>query len=88
MENIDRAMKEIPMIINMQQKINKSISSYGLKHVLERYRKSQKNYGNPYISNSEFIEAMDYLGFKSIKESKDSPNYYFNCSIGKTVIEI
>ena len=50
--------------------INKNVTSYGLKHVVERTIRS-------YISNDSFIEAMQRLGYKRQK-IRDTPNYRFN----------
>ena len=79
-ENIKRALNEIVFIIKERKTFNKKISSYGLKHVLEKYRKKIIGYGNYYISNGDFILAMEMMGYK-INFIKDSPNCFFNCSL-------
>ena len=45
---------------NKSRQINTKISSYGLKHIIERYRKQ-------YVSNGELIAAMIKCGFKTSK---------------------
>lgn len=55
--------------------LNKDISSYGLKHIVE------KDMG-VYISNSACIEALKRLGFAA-KPITGTPNYYFNISLKK-----
>lgn len=47
-------------------------TSYGLKHVFERYT-------GCYIHNSDFIVAMSFAGFR-VKEVFQSPNCFFNIS--------
>lgn len=49
--------------------INRRISSYGLKHLVERYRKK-------YVYNGEVIAAMIKCGFKT--SERIGPNCYFN----------
>jgi hypothetical protein len=53
--------------------INKSISSYGLKHIAER----QLGF---YISNDRFIDAMLFAGFKYSVPNNNSVNLFFNVS--------
>ena len=52
--------------------LNKNSTSYGWKHVAERYAKS-------YISNGAFIHAAMLEGFK-VKQIEDSKNAYLNIS--------
>ena len=52
--------------------LNRASTSYGWKHVAERYAKS-------YISNGAFIHAAMLEGFK-IKHIEDSQNAYLNIS--------
>lgn len=60
--------------------INSDISSYGLKHLVERALcKQTKNEINN-VSNGSLILAMIDAGFKFKRESKDSPNCFFNVS--------
>ena len=56
--------------------INRKVSSYGLKHVVEKDIKR-------YIGNDSFIAAMDTLGFEK-KEIKGTPNYFFNIHLENT----
>ena len=73
--NIERARYEICHIIKKYGKTfaSNNIGSYGAKHVLEAYRGIVQKYGNPYISNGEFILASLIDGCE-IKVSKGSPN--------------
>ena len=54
--------------------INRRITSYGLKHVVEHAV-------GKYIDMDSFIEAMDELGFKKSKIRDGGPNYFFNIQI-------
>ena len=55
--------------------INKTISSYGLKHIAERMQ-------NVYISNDDLINAMKNAGYRTYQTQsmrvQGNPNYYFN----------
>tara|TARA_R110000751_G_scaffold128534_3_gene230561 strand:+ start:947 stop:1348 length:402 start_codon:yes stop_codon:yes gene_type:complete len=53
--------------------INKSYSSYGLKHIAEKTAKGQ------YVSNGAFIAAAYFLGF-TVKRIGSSPNARINIS--------
>jgi hypothetical protein len=58
-ENIKRCIKEIPLLYEKSTRINKKLpSSYGMKHEIEKIRKT-----DTYISNGEFITAMIYSDF-------------------------
>lgn len=52
--------------------INKKSTSYGWKHIAEKYVRS-------YISNGAFIHAAMLEGFK-VKQVEDSQNAYLNIS--------
>lgn len=54
--------------------INKSRSSYGLKHSVEEYLRG-KGADDTYVTNGMFIAAAAHLGFKI---AVDGPNAYFN----------
>jgi hypothetical protein len=61
--------------------INTSISSYHLKHLIERTLCVKTNHVINYISNGTLILAMYDAGF-SIRRLKDgSPNCFFNVSM-------
>ena len=53
--------------------INRSITSYGLKHLAER----QLGF---YVSNDKLIDTMIFAGFKFVGCSPDRVNLYFNVS--------
>ena len=78
--NIIQAMKEIPCLV--VPAVSATRGSYGLKHVLERFRGKYSN-GNNYISNGEFICAMILLGFKY--KTPDCLNLEFKVKKNKSV---
>ena len=53
--------------------MNKSISSYGLKHLAERQAGS-------YISNEALIQAMVESGFRA-QQIRGTTNFYFNVKL-------
>lgn len=59
---------------------NKSITSYGLKHLIEKTLAKETEGQINYISNGALIFAMHTCDFKIKRESLDSPNCYFNVS--------
>ena len=63
--NIKQAMLEIPRLIRPRVKGDprEGVSSYGGKHVIERYRTYKYGKGT-YISNGEFMIAMVLLGYE------------------------
>lgn len=61
------------------QSINTKHSSYGLKHLAERYAKIASNNEVNYISNGTLILAMIDAGFE-FRKIDNSPNVYFNVS--------
>lgn len=60
-------------------KINKSKSSYFLKHIVERILAKETNGAINYISNGAFILAMHSCGFWTWK-TKGDKNCFFNVS--------
>ena len=71
--------------LRKQQSVSRNTSSYGLKHVVERWAKKGGILPN-YIPNGVFIVAMICMGF-DYKRIKNSHNAYFNVSI-KSVREL
>lgn len=61
------------------QSINIKHSSYGLKHLAERYARIVSNNEVNYISNGTLILAMIDAGFE-FRKIESSPNVYFNVS--------
>jgi hypothetical protein len=59
--------------------INTNHSSYGLKHLAERYAKIASDNEVNYISNGTLILAMVDAGFE-FRKIDNSPNVYFNVS--------
>jgi hypothetical protein len=68
---VEKAMEWILANTEMRKTINKKHSSYGLKHVAEKWAKC-------YISNDALIEAMIRCGYSAQQCSPASPNYFFN----------
>jgi hypothetical protein len=68
---VEKAIDWIYANAEMRKRINKRYSSYGLKHIAERWAKE-------YISNDSFIEAMIRCGYNIQRCSPTSPNYWFN----------
>ena len=60
--------------------INKRITSYGLKHYVERTMRK-------YVCNDSFVEAMLKLGFKG-RRIENSEFYFFNIKTPKDVYDI
>ena len=55
-------------------------TSYGMKHVLEQWRKQTKPDANYYVSNDAFCVAMVMAGFAPKKIGVSNPNVHFkNC---------
>jgi hypothetical protein len=80
------AINHIPLLFESRKTFNKKLSSYGLKHKIERYLKDQGIKDN-YCTNEQFILAMTDLGYDSHEASMNSPNYYFNVNETKLLKE-
>jgi len=76
-----RLVASILLSINKRQSINTKLSSYRLKHWVERLFNGPTSYaGYPvYISNGSFIVAAILMGF-NIKREHGSPSAWFNVS--------
>jgi hypothetical protein len=74
MERVNLAIECLEICIYPVFSLNRKKSSYGIKHLVERY------IPGGYLSNGELIIAMVNLGFKYKKLSTRSPNCYFNIS--------
>lgn len=61
------------------QTINKKHSSYGLKHIAEKWAKKVSCGEVNYISNGHLILAMIDAGFR-FQRIENTPNVYFNVS--------
>jgi hypothetical protein len=76
-------MTEVEAVVNWvsqgnarkRKTINRKVSSYGLKNVVERDT-------GRYVGNDSFIEAMDTLGFKK-KQIEGTSNYFFDIHLEK-----
>ncbi len=61
------------------ESINKNYTSYGLKHIVERFLAIDTNNGINYISNGVLILAMYSCGYR-IWRAKGDKNCFFNVS--------
>ncbi len=66
--------------IEKTEKVTKYITSYGLKHLVERLLKIETDGQIFYVENEQLIEAMVLAGFKAQKTWEGSPNFHFNVS--------
>jgi len=57
--------------LDRRKTINRSLSSYGLKHAVERDK-------GIYVANGEFICAALALGYKMMRPKHKTANAYFN----------
>jgi len=57
--------------LDRRKTINRSLSSYGLKHEVERDK-------GQYVANGEFICAALALGYKMMRPKHKTANAYFN----------
>ena len=60
--------------------INNDSSSYGLKHLVERYLQAETKGAINYVSNGTLILAMYDAGFRIKRMDSSSPNCHFNVS--------
>lgn len=79
-------LNKIDYIVNVVKRIEKTenvtkyITSYGLKHLVERLLKIETNGEVYYVDNEQLTEAMILAGFKAQKTWEGSPNFHFNIS--------
>lgn len=66
------------------EKFNKHHSSYGWKHIAEKYFRYE-NYPETYVSNEEFIQACKELNIP-FRMDKDGINAYFKTTKKSTDI--
>ena len=80
-KSVQRAQAFAIELLDKSLRVNKKHSSYGLKHLVERFL--VRHFGlsaNTYVGNGDFILAM-YLSKFKITMNKDSiPNCFFNIS--------
>lgn len=70
--------------LDRRKTVNTRMSSYGWKHVVERYYNKQPNKtAHTYIANGDFICAALILGYKMLYDWRSHPNAYFNMRIYK-----
>jgi len=68
---------EIIKYWDKRKQLNRELSSYGLKHEIERFL-STKHGRKQYISNGSLIAAMILCNFTYKRVHPYSPNVYFN----------
>ena len=66
--------------VKKTEKVTKYITSYGLKHLVEKLLAIETNDQVSYVTNEELTEAMILAGFKAQKTWNGSPNFHFNVS--------
>jgi hypothetical protein len=89
---IQLALTDIPLMLTTQMtpvlradKVQRTHTSYGLKHHLENYRSRKRNPRQGYITNGDFCMAMLLLGFPVRREGK-TKSLKFKCiSLVETV---
>ncbi len=74
---LQAALDTVQMFFREAKTINRTVTSYGLKHLVERYLKHYTEGEINYISNGALILAMYANGYV-VRREKDSPNCYFN----------
>lgn len=79
MLRINEVKKIIGHRVSKKKAFEKSISSYGLKHIVELQPESNNGMLGGYVSNGEMIYAMILLGF-DVKRIPETGNAYFNIS--------
>ena len=72
-----KACFEIIQYWGQRKQLNRELSSYGLKHEIERFL-STKHGKTQYISNGSLIAAMILCDFQYRRVHPYSPNAYFN----------
>lgn len=77
LKRINEAVQEIPECFAMQNNFNRQMSSYNMKHILERK--------TSYIANGDFIMAMMLCGYKH-KFPKFHGDGSVNCVFNAKVI--
>ncbi len=77
---VQRAQTFALDILSKSEKINKTHSSYGLKHTAEHFFVNHFGHGNHYVANGDFILAMYLAEYTIQKEKNNSLNCYFNVS--------
>ena len=70
----------IACFLKPARSINSNYSSYGLKHLVERYLSKSTNMEINYVSNGALILAMYDAGFLIKRLGDGSPNCLFNVS--------
>lgn len=77
---VQRAQAFAMDILSKSERINKKHSSYGLKHIAERFFERHFGSSNTYVANGDFILAMFLCEYKISVEENSSPNCFFNVS--------
>jgi hypothetical protein len=64
LERINRAVQEIPLYFEPRRTMNKSSTSYGMKHVLQYGGRAFSLDSDTYMTNGDFIVAMLLCGYR------------------------
>jgi len=81
-DEFERAFEYL-QLLRPRKALDKTTTSYGLKHNVERYHDRHPNLGRiggSYVANGMLIAAAYHLSLKVQRESKHSPNAYLNVS--------
>ena len=76
----------IPLLIQPRKTVNKSQTSYGMKHVFSTILRNYCNGHHSYMTNGEFIAAMITAGYEPIRLKEGGPNCYFKGSIFREML--
>jgi hypothetical protein len=78
-KEVDIARKWIRAHATPRKRIERKISSYGLKHHVEDW--TAANGERAYVSNGAFIAAAVLEGYRYVQAGEGSPNAFFNMSV-------
>jgi len=81
-------MENSSRIFSIRPRMNNTISSYCMKHVLEDFLQTVPEFkGDTYAHNNTFIIAMEDQGYK-LKRLHNSSNYTMNVKINKSRLKL
>lgn len=79
MKRVNEIVRILGGRVEKKKAIERGITSYGIKHIVERQPESRNGLLGGYVSNGELIYAMSLLGFDVVWIG-DSRNACFNVS--------
>jgi len=89
MESVDECNRALFFLAHTtkRQTLNRSFTSYGLKHSVENFLRYTGGFENKYLSNGAFICAAIHYGYNySPSDNRGSPNAIFNISSTSPVL--